>query len=63
MIMKTESEKSKKLLTKSTRSKPVCGTLSYLAECRGMTQKTGIARLTSPPGEMNRIVRRYPAAL
>ncbi len=63
MIMKTENDKPKKQQTKSERSKPVCGTLSYLAECRGMIHKAGIARLTSPPGEMNRIVRRYPAAL
>ncbi len=61
-FMKTESEKQKKLQhTKSSSSKPVCGTLSYLAECRGTVKKTGIFR-TAPPGEPGRIIRRYPAA-
>jgi hypothetical protein len=55
--MKNEIEKIKKQRqTKSSRSKPICGTLSYLAECRGLAEK-GTARL--PAG---RIVRRYPAA-
>ncbi len=59
--MKTEGEKKRKQQTKSSRSKPVCGTLSYLAECRGTAQKTGASRLLAPPGDMSRIVRRYPA--
>jgi len=59
--MKTEIEKKKQRPTKNSRNKPVCGTLSYLAECRGLAQK-GTARLTVPPGDMGRIVRRYPAA-
>ncbi len=61
--MKTEDGKSKKQQqTKSSRSKPVCGTLSYLAECRGMAQKKGDTRLNAPPGDMSRIIRRFPAA-
>ncbi len=60
--MKTEIEKIKKQRqTKSSKNKPLCGTLSYLAECRGLSQKN-TARLTAPPGDMGRIVRKYPAA-
>ncbi len=63
-FMKTESDKSKKQRqTKSLRNKPICGTLSYLAECRGTVQKDSTARITAPPGDMmSRIIRRYPAA-
>jgi len=42
--------------------KPPCGTLSYLAECRGAPQKTETFRRQGPTADfMNRTVRRYPA--
>jgi hypothetical protein len=60
--MKTEGEKTRKQQqSKSSRNRPVCGTLSYLAECRGTAQKIGTSRLLAPPGDMSRIIRRYPA--
>ncbi|MCK9419321.1 MAG: hypothetical protein M0R70_08090 [Nitrospirae bacterium] len=38
-------------------AKPVCGTLSYLAECRGVTQKAGSIR-SAPPESIDKIVRK-----
>ncbi len=61
--MKHDSEKSKKQRQAAgAKAKPVCGTLSYLAECRGMAQKAGPIRLSAPPG-VKKIVRSYTAAL
>jgi hypothetical protein len=61
--MKSETNKSKKQhQTTSSKNKPTCGTLSYLAECRGLTKKTDLSRWTSPPDSINKIVRKYPAA-
>jgi len=49
--MKQERETKKKQRESSARktAKPTCGTLSYLAECRGMLQKTESTRWTAPP--------------
>jgi hypothetical protein len=53
--MKWESQKSKKQQTRAgMKAKPVCGTLSYLAECRGMTQKAGSARWPELSAEMEK---------
>jgi len=42
--------------------KPPCGTLSYLAECRGAPQKVETFRRQGPAMDfMNRTVRKYPA--
>ncbi len=61
--MKYETEKSKKHRQPAgAKTKPVCGTLSYLAECRGMAQKAGPPRLSAPPGDVHKIFRSYPAA-
>ncbi|HET6365466.1 MAG TPA: hypothetical protein VFG02_10475 [Nitrospirota bacterium] len=60
--MKSEAGRTKKQRkAEGTRaSKPPCGTLSYLAECRGNTQKTDSSRWTTPPDGLNRIVRKHP---
>ena len=57
--MKQEADKVKKLRQSSSgkMTKPVCGTLSYLAECRGILYKTGPTHGTAPPDSMNRMVR------
>ncbi len=60
--MKREGTKLKKQhLSAGSKEKPVCGTLSYLAECRGNVQRPGSTRKPEPPGDMNKIVRKYPA--
>ena len=42
-------------------SKPPCGTLSYLAECRGAPQKAETSQRQGAAVDfMNRTVRRYP---
>ena len=57
----TEASKLKKQRQASSKVRPVCGTLSYLAECRGVTKKTDVSRWTAPPDSVNKIVRKYPA--
>jgi len=37
---------------------PLCGTLSYMAECRGVIRKEVPSRWAAPPDEVNRIVRK-----
>jgi len=61
--MKPAMEKTRKQRTASAMTlKPPCGTLSYLAECRGAPQKTETLRRPGPAVDfMNRIVRKYPA--
>jgi hypothetical protein len=61
--MKSEAGRTKKQRkAEGTRgAKHPCGTLSYLAECRGNGQKAGSSRLPAPPDGMNRIVRKHPA--
>ena len=59
---KSDASKSKKhRQAEASKMKPPCGTLTYLAECRGVTQKPDATRWTAPPENMNRIVRKYPA--
>jgi hypothetical protein len=61
--MKKEVNKSRKQRQGySARNKSFCGTLSYLAECRGMTQKAAIPPKAAPPEIIDRNIRRYPAA-
>ncbi|HTP03772.1 MAG TPA: hypothetical protein VMM54_01285 [Nitrospirota bacterium] len=61
--MKSESSRTKKQRkAEGTRaSKPPCGTLSYLAECRGNVQKADLSRGSATPDGLNRIVRRHSA--
>jgi hypothetical protein len=61
--MKPASEKTRKQRASATMSlKPPCGTLSYLAECRGAPQKVETFRRQGPAMDfMNRTVRKYPA--
>jgi hypothetical protein len=47
--------------TTGSKNKTVCGTISYIAECRGTIQKKDVARWAAPPDGMNTIVRKYPA--
>lgn len=54
-----ETGKSKKQRQASSKVKPVCGTLSYLAECRGLTKKAEASRWAAQP-ENNNVVRKYP---
>jgi len=58
--MMMETGKPKKQRQAGAKVRPVCGTLSYLAECRGLTKKAEVSRWTAPPGNSN-IVRKYPA--
>ena len=60
--MKQRKGKGKKqrLLTNTSTAKTACGTLSYIAECRGTQQKDTSVRWTAPPEENNRLVRTYP---
>jgi hypothetical protein len=62
--MKSATGKTKKQRTADAAkaSKPTCGTLSYLAECRGTPQKAETFRRQGPPADFTkRIVRKYPA--
>jgi hypothetical protein len=60
MFMKQEPDKSRKQrqATSTRTAKPSCGTLSYIAECRGTMLKTGPTQGTAPPDGVNRIVRK-----
>ncbi len=61
--MKPEASKSRKQgQSASLKNKPMCGTLSYLAECRGMVQKASSAQKNAPPEISDRNIRRYPTA-
>ena len=59
-VMKQETDKIRKQRQQAVvkAAKPVCGTLSYQAECRGAMQKTGSIRGAAPPDGMNRTVRK-----
>ena len=61
--MKPASEKTRKQRSSAPMTlKPPCGTLSYLAECRGAPQKAEAIRRQGPAVDfMNRTVRQYPA--
>jgi hypothetical protein len=58
--MKQESGKTRKQRQPANvkTEKPMCGTLSYMAECRGAQQKTGSVHWAAPPDSNNRIVRK-----
>jgi hypothetical protein len=61
--MKSEPVKAKKhRQTTAVKAKPVCGTLTYLAQCRGTPQKTASERKEAPSVIVDRIVRKQPAA-
>jgi hypothetical protein len=60
--MKSETSKPKKnRRTTGSKIEHPCGTLSYLAECRGVTKKNEVPRWSAPPDNINEIVRKYPA--
>jgi hypothetical protein len=60
--MKPEMTKSRKQKPPAGgKGKALCGTLSYLAECRGTAQKNLFARREAPPEIIDRIVRKHPA--
>ncbi len=61
-VMKQETDKTKKQRqsTSGKTIKPACGTLSYIAECRGGLQKTCPSRGAAPSDSVNRIVRNHP---
>jgi len=58
--MKQDRETTRKQKESSVRkkAKPVCGTLSYLAECRGTLQKTESTRWAAPPSEIKSMERK-----
>ncbi len=57
--MKREGAKFKKQHPSAgLKEKPVCGTLSYLAECRGMVQWAGSNRWPEHPSDVKKIVRK-----
>jgi hypothetical protein len=49
MKQKRDTTNKKRESSAGKTAKPVCGTLSYLAECRGTLQKTESTRWTAPP--------------
>ena len=59
-VMKQGTDKARKQRQSAggKTAKPVCGTISYIAECRGMTLKSGPTQGTAPPDGMNRTVRK-----
>jgi len=60
--MKQESGKTRKQKkTSAGKDKTACGTLSYLAECRGMVKKKGATQSTAPY-DMKKITRSYSSA-
>ncbi len=58
--MKRETTKIKKQRQSAggKNAKPACGTLSYLAECRGAQKKTGSVRWAAPPDSIDNMVRK-----
>jgi hypothetical protein len=58
----TETGKPKKPRHAGAKSKSCCGTLIYLAECRGTAKKSDMPRWTAPPDSINKIVRKHPAS-
>jgi hypothetical protein len=62
--MRPATEKTKKRRTSAATmtQKSPCGTLSYLAECRGVPQKAETFPRQWPAADfMNSAVRKYPA--
>jgi hypothetical protein len=61
--MKSEPVKMRKhRQTAALKDKPACGTLTYLAECRGTPQKTASECKKAPSAIVDMIVRKQPAA-
>jgi hypothetical protein len=61
--MKSEPVKTTKHGQKTAvKAKPVCGTLIYLAECRGTPKKTSSVRKEAPAALVGRFVRKQPPA-
>jgi hypothetical protein len=58
--MKAGADKTKKehKLLSGRASSSVCGTLSYIAECRGVMRKTPSSRWAAPPDDVNRTERK-----
>ena len=46
---------------RSGKQKPCCGTISHIAECRGIVRKAAATAWQSPG--TNRLVRKYPAVV
>jgi len=59
-IMKQEMNKTKRQKHPANvkTAKPVCGTLSFMAECRGATKKAGSIRCAAPPDSIDQIGRK-----
>jgi hypothetical protein len=61
--MKSEPRKSKQhQQTEGIKAKPVCGTLAYLAECRGTPKKIASRMKEAPSEIIGRIESKQPAA-
>jgi hypothetical protein len=60
-MKRKESKTRKHRETSGMKHKPACGTISYMAECRGMSYKKDVSPWTAPPDGASRIVRKYPA--
>jgi len=60
VIMKSESDKTGKQqkAIKGKTAQSVCGTLSYIAECRGPLRKPVSTRWAAPPDDVNKSVRK-----
>lgn len=60
--MRRGMEKSKKRHSgKGSEEKPLCGTLTYLAECRGMTPRPPSTRLPEHRTDTKKNARKAPA--
>ncbi len=58
--MKQTADKQRKQQTTSAKpSKPACGTLIHIAECRGSFWKPGSIRWQGAADTTNRTVRKY----
>jgi hypothetical protein len=61
--MKSEPVKTRKhRQTAALKDKPACGTLTYLAECRGTPKKTASEWEKAPSVIVDRIVHKQPSA-
>jgi hypothetical protein len=62
--MKSEPVKTKKhRQTAALKTKPVCGTLTYLAESRGTPKKPSSGKKEAPAALVGRFVRKQPRAV
>ena len=59
-LMKRETNKPKKhrQTASGTIAKHACGTLSYIAECRGAQVKVDSIRWAAPPDSIDKMVRK-----